>query len=97
MTRQRARAYARVMETLRELGPAKLLPAEQERIRGAADALVFSSMATEWSARAAFLDVDALCEQLVESGRWSVERAVELANDLCACGPVPDEAIAAAA
>jgi hypothetical protein len=31
------------MKTLRELGPAKLLPAEQERIRSAADALVFSS------------------------------------------------------
>ena len=98
MTRQRARAYARVMETLRGLGPAKLLPAEQERIRSAADALLFSpSMATDQSARAAFLDVDALCEHLVESGRWSAERAVELANDLWACGPALEETTTAAA
>jgi hypothetical protein len=98
MTRQRASAYARVMKTLRELGPAKLLPREQQRIRSAADALVFSSsLATDQSARAAFLDVDALCEHLIESGRWSVERAVELANDLWACGPALDESIASAA
>jgi hypothetical protein len=98
MTGQRARAYARVMKTLREVGPAKLLPAEQERIRSAADALVLSSsMATDQSARAAFLDVDALCEHLIESGRWSTERAVELANDLWVCGPALDDAGAAAA
>jgi hypothetical protein len=98
MTRQRARAYARVMKTLSELGPAKLLPAEQERIRSAADALVFSSsMVTDQSARAAFLEVDELCEHLVESGRWSTERAVELANDLWLCGPAPDETTAAVA
>ena len=98
MTLQRARAYARVMKTLRELGPAKLLPAEQQRIRSAADALLFSpSMATDQSARAAFLDVDALCEHLVESGRWSAERAVELANDLWACGPALEETTTAAA
>lgn len=98
MTRQRARAYARVMKTVRELGPAKLLPAERERIRSAADALVFSSsIATDQSARAAFLDVDVLCEHLVETGRWSTERAVELANDLWLCGSALDEATAAGA
>jgi hypothetical protein len=98
MTRPRARAYARVMKTLREVGPAKLLPAEQERIRRAADARVFSSsLATDESARAAFIDVDALCEHLIESGRWSVERAVDLATDLWVCGPALDEASAAAA
>jgi hypothetical protein len=98
MTRQRARAYARVMETLRELGPAKLLPAEQDRIRSAADALLFSSsIATDESARAAFLDVDALCEHLTESGRWSTERAIALANVLWACGPGLDKSIASAA
>jgi hypothetical protein len=98
MTRQRAHAYARVMKTLRDLGPAKLLPAEQARIRSAADALVFSSsIATDDSALAAFLDVEALCEHLVESGRWSTERAVALANDLWICGPALDEATAAAA
>jgi polyhydroxyalkanoate synthesis regulator phasin len=33
-------------------------------------------------------DVDALTEQLVASGRWSDERAKQLADDLLACGPV---------
>jgi hypothetical protein len=98
MTRQRARAYARVMMTLRELGPTKLLPAEQERIRGAADALVFSSsIATDRSARAAFLDIEALCDHLVDSGRWSTKRADELASDLWLCGPGRDESMASAA
>ena len=98
MTRQRERAYARVMETLRELGPAKLLPGEQDGIRRAADALLFSSsIAADESARAAFIDVDEFCEHLIESGRWSMERAVALANDLWACGPALDESIASAA
>jgi hypothetical protein len=86
------------METLRELGPAKLLPAEQDRLRSAADALLFSSsIATDQSAWAAFRDVDALCEHLIESGRWSTERAVALANDLWACGPALDQSIGSAA
>jgi hypothetical protein len=98
MTRERARAYGRVMKTVREHGPAKLLPAEQERIRRAADALVFSSsIATDRSARAAFLDVEALCDHLVQSGRWSTERADELANELWLCGPALDVSIASAA
>ena len=54
-------------------------------------------MVTDQSARAAFLEVDELCEHLVESGRWSTERAVELANDLWVCGPALDETTAPAA
>lgn len=98
MTGQRARAYARVMNTIRDLGPAKLLPSERERIRTAADTLVFcASIATDPSARAAFLDVEALCEHLVASGRWGAERAAELENDLWLSGPSLDDVLAAAA
>jgi len=33
-------------------------------------------------------DVDALSEHLVATGRWSEERATELAHDILACGPL---------
>jgi hypothetical protein len=41
MTSRRATAYRRVVKTLRDFGAAKLWPAEQARIREAADALLF--------------------------------------------------------
>jgi len=41
MTPDRARAYARVMKTIRDLGPAKLRSSEQEVTRIAADSLLF--------------------------------------------------------
>jgi hypothetical protein len=37
----RAQAYGRVVKTLDDLGPTKLLADEQETIRSAADALLF--------------------------------------------------------
>src|SRR5438105_2840002 len=42
MTPERAYAYRRVLHTLNELGPTKLLGPEQERIRAAADSLLFT-------------------------------------------------------
>ena len=42
MTPERAHAYQRVMPTLNEMGPSKLLGDERERIREAADDLIFS-------------------------------------------------------
>jgi hypothetical protein len=86
MTSDRTQAYGRVMRTLEDLGPSKLLPAEQDRIREAADNLIFAAGLDE--ARAALADVEALSEHLVDSGRWTTERADELADDLLACGPV---------
>ena len=86
MNAERTQAYGRVMKTLADLGPAKLLPAEQERIREAADTLVLSAELDE--ARAAIEDVEALAEHLVASGRWTAERADQLVVDLLACGPV---------
>ena len=86
MTTERTQAYGRVIKTLEDLGPAKLQPAEQDRIREAADTLIFAADLDE--ARAALEDVDALAEHLVESGRWTSERADRLVQDLLACGPV---------
>ena len=86
MNSERTQAYGRVVKTLEDLGPAKLQPAEQARVREAADTLIFAVDLDE--ARAAMADVDALAEQLVASDRWSEERAKQLADDLLACGPV---------
>jgi polyhydroxyalkanoate synthesis regulator phasin len=86
MTSERTQAYGRVVQTLEDLGPSKLQATEQERIREAADTLIFASDLDE--ARAALEDVDALAEHLVATGRWSDERADQLVQDLLACGPV---------
>jgi N12 class adenine-specific DNA methylase len=86
MTSDRTQAYGRVVKTLEDIGPAKLQPAEQDRIREAADTLIFAADLDE--ARAALADVDMLIEHLVASGRWTSERAEQLGSDLLACGPV---------
>jgi hypothetical protein len=86
MTSERTLAYGLVVRTLDDLGPAKLQPAEQDRIREAADALIFA--AEPEAARAALEDVEALVEHLVDSDRWTPERAQQLLYDLTACGPV---------
>jgi polyhydroxyalkanoate synthesis regulator phasin len=86
MNTERTQAYGRVIKTLEDLGPAKLQHGEQQRIRDAADTLIFASDLDE--ARASLEDVDALAEHLVASDRWSEERARQLVDDLLACGPV---------
>jgi hypothetical protein len=86
MNLDRTQAYGRVVKTLDDLGPAKLLPGEQDRIRDAADTLIFAATAEE--ARVAAADVEELVEHLVASGRWTDERAQELLDDLRGCGPL---------
>ena len=86
MTSERTQAYGRVLRTLEDVGPTKLHESEQERIREAADTLIFATTLAD--ARAALEDIDALCEHLVATHRWSHERAAELAHDLLACGPL---------
>jgi hypothetical protein len=86
MTSERTQAYGRVVKTLEDVGPAKLQPAEQDRIRDAADTLIFAADLDE--ARAALEDIDALAEHLVGSGRWTSDRAEQLVSDVLACGPV---------
>jgi len=87
MTPERAQAYRRVIRTLEELGPSKLLDVEQDLIRDAADSLIFSSGPLEDAAAfGALWDVEVLCRQLVESGRWERVTARTLADDVAACG-----------
>jgi hypothetical protein len=87
MTSERTQAYGRVVQTLAELGPTKLLPAEQSRIRDAADTLIFAADLAE--AREALLDMSGLAEHLLTSGRWLEDRVDRLVADLLACGPEP--------
>jgi hypothetical protein len=88
MTSERVRAYKRVVTSLRDLGPSKLLPREQDRISEAADQLIFAhELLTDEAAQAALLEVDRLCRDLVESRRWQHHHAMRLADDLAACGP----------
>jgi hypothetical protein len=88
MSPERARAYRRVMHTLDQIGPSKLLEAEQQRIRYAADNLIFSTEVHEdVAAREALEDVGRLCRALVDSGRWEPVGTDRLARDLMACGP----------
>ena len=86
MTSERTQAYGRVVKTLDDLGPSKLQPAEQERIRNAADTLIFAAAPDE--IRPAMADVQELAQHLVASGRWSEERADQLVDDVEACGPM---------
>jgi hypothetical protein len=87
MTNERTLAYGRVVQTLDELGPTKLQPGEQARIRDAADTLIFAADITE--AREALLDMGELAEHLVTSGRWLEERVDRLVDDILSCGPAP--------
>ncbi len=86
MNSERTQAYGRIVKTLEDLGAAKLQPAEQDRLRDAADTLIFASSLEE--ARASLEDIDALAEHLVASDRLSEERAQQLLEDVLACGPV---------
>ena len=95
MTPERTQAYGRVLHTLEELGPSKLQQAEQERIRYAADSLIFCPDLLEDDAtRDSLEDTELLCEVLVESGRWERVTADRLIADLRACGPaIPAELV----
>jgi hypothetical protein len=94
MTNNRTQAYGRVVKTLDELGPSKLLAGEQARIRDAADILIFASDVDE--TRDALRDIGRLAEALVASGRWLEETVDRLIEDLLGCGPtqVPEQAAA---
>ena len=98
MSPERTQAYRRITHMLNELGPSKLLDAEQDRIRQAADNLIFASdLAADKAAQEALSDTEALCRALVDSGRWEAVTAERLAADLRACGPASHADVAAAA
>jgi hypothetical protein len=86
MTSERTHAYGRVVKTLDDLGPTKLQPGELERVRDAADTLIFASHPEE--VQPALDDVQELAEHLVAVDRWTEERAEALLRDIEACGPV---------
>ncbi len=85
MTPERSASYTRVVKTLEDMGPAKLHDLERQRIRSAADTLLFASTAdpAAWDALA---DIETLARHLVESERWTAERASQLVDDVLACG-----------
>jgi hypothetical protein len=86
MTSERTQAYGRVLRTLQDVGPTKLHESEQERIRDAADTLIFATTPDE--ARGAIVDVEALAEHLASTQRWTEERAAELVQNIVDCGPL---------
>lgn len=88
MTSDRAKAYGRIVATIDELAATKLQPDEVARVRAAADTLLFSEDITDPGAREALDDAEDLVHTLVDSGRWTEERAQRLLDDLTACGPV---------
>jgi hypothetical protein len=85
MNSERASAYGRLMKTIDDMGPAKLLDDEVMTIREAADTVLF----TEDPAvtRDAVASVARLANNLVESGRWIEESAEGLVRDVEDCGP----------
>jgi hypothetical protein len=87
MTNDRAKAYRRVVRTVREVGPAKLWPSEQACIREAADTLLFSRDLEGADARTAFAAATTLTDGLIDGGRWTSSRARALLDDIWACGP----------
>jgi hypothetical protein len=84
MTGERAEAYGRVVAIL---GSAvELDTTERQRLRDAADALLFAAAAGVETAEA-LTETQAVSHALVDSGRWSRQRAGELMAAMRACGP----------
>jgi len=97
MSPERSHAYRRVMKTLDDLGPSKLLESEQQRIRYAADNLIFATnLSTDVDAFDGLGDVAALCRALVECGRWEQAAAMRLVDDVYECGPTSPVVLQAA-
>ena len=88
MTSYRASAYRRVIQTLRDMGPAKLWPVEQACLREAADSLLFCMEPdADGAAHLALAAVAVLTDELIDAERWTPERAQRLLDDVWACGP----------
>ena len=88
MSPERVQAYRRVVQLLDELGPSKLLDNEQDRIRNAADNLIFShDLFEDPAAQASLDDVERLCKELVASGRWAQVTATRWSDGITQCGP----------
>ena len=88
MTTNRARAYGRVMTLIEELGPAKLHADEQQAVRNAADALLFTTdVASDPEAKAVLDHLDGVMDRLVENERLLPETSDRILDAVEACGP----------
>jgi len=87
MTSMRTVAYRRVMRTLRGVDAPPLSTSEQDRIREAADALLFCRDVDDADVRWTLVDVAVICDGLVDAERWTQRRAQQLLDDIWACGP----------
>jgi hypothetical protein len=88
MTTNRARAYGRVMSLIEQLGPAKLHADEQQAVRDAADALLFTpDVASDADARAALSRLDDVMQRLVDNERLIPETSDSILDAVEACGP----------
>jgi hypothetical protein len=89
VTSERAKAYGRLMRTVKDDGPDALTPAECALVREAADALLFCDERA-WSdeARQGMTRVGELAGDLVGTGRWGPDRAEQLLRDIESCGPM---------
>ena len=97
MSPERAQAYRRVIHTLNDVGPSKVVRSEQDRIRHAVDSLIFSrDLLQDAAACEALKDMERLCRVLVDSGRWAQTDATRLVRDISQCGPPPPAELKAA-
>ena len=87
MTGVRTVAYRRVMRTLRGADAPPLSVIEQDRVREAADALLFCRDFDDADVRWALAEVAALSDELVDAERWTTRRVMQLMDDIWACGP----------
>ena len=88
MTTNRARAYGRVMTLIDELGAAKLHAHEQQAIRDAADALLFSThVSTDEEATTTLNHLEDAMQRLVDTDRLLPETADEILDAVESCGP----------
>jgi hypothetical protein len=89
MTAERSQAYGRVMRLLADVGAAKLQPREQELVREAADAMLFTTdYDSDAHAQMAMGALQELAEALVESERWMFATADRMLRDIEDCGPI---------
>jgi hypothetical protein len=88
MNADRSRAYTRVLQLVDGLAASKLHTPEQDAIRDAADALLFSTdMARDDDARAALRHLDDVVERLVATERIMPGTGETILEAVEACGP----------